>query len=182
MSLNVSFLRIGAVAVAATLAACGPDATAPEEELGAALLSIQPTPGSMDVTVGAEVVVTFDHAIAEGMEAYAALHEGSVTGPIVEGTWMQSEDRTQLTFMPLSQLKPATTYVIHLGAGMMDDHGNHVDLETHGMGMGGAWATGSMMTGGMGSGMGQTGTMMGEGWAHPNNGTYGMLFTFTTAG
>jgi hypothetical protein len=41
---------------------------------------------------------------------------------------------------------------------------------------GGQWVSGGMM-GGMGS---MSGSMMGNGWQHPNNGTYGMIFTFTT--
>jgi hypothetical protein len=44
-------------------------------------------------------------------------------------------------------------------------------MEQYGMGMGGQWATGGMMGG-------QTG-MMGTGW-HNSNGSYGMVFGFTT--
>lgn len=163
--------------------ACTDDPTAPQDV--AALLSMEPAAGSMDVSVGASVVITFDHSIGAGMEQYAALHEGELTGPEVEGMWTRSEDGTMLTFEPAAPLKAATTYVVHIGGGMMDDHGNHVDLEQHGLGMGGEWATQSMMSGGgMGSGMGMgaTGQMMGDGWAHPNNGSFGMIFSFTTAG
>ena len=55
-------------------------------------------------------------------------------------------------------------------------------MERHGAGMGGQWATESMMTGGTqhGGGMGPGGGMMGQGWQHPSNGSYGMLFSFTT--
>ena len=137
----------------------------------------------MDVDVGTTVVVRFSHPIAEGMEEYAALMEGSVTGPEVPGAWALSADQTTLTFTPGSPLKPATTYVIHIGGGMMDEDGDSVDLDMYGPGMGGMWATGSMMAGGMGMGMGgQTGWHMGAGWAGPSSGTYGMVFTFTTAG
>jgi hypothetical protein len=51
----------------------------------------------------------------------------------------------------------------------------------HGDMMGGQWATQSMMTGGMGMGSGSMGSHMGTGWQHPDNGSYGMVFTFTTA-
>lgn len=54
-----------------------------------------------------------------------------------------------------------------IGGGMMDDHGNFVDLEHHGLAMGGQWATESMMTGGMGSGMmggRHPGSHVGDGW------------------
>ena len=176
--------RYGALVVglsAALAGACSDDPVSPNLDDGPALLSVEPSGGSTGVEVGATVVVTFDHAIADGMEEYAALHEGSVTGALVAGVWSLSADRTTLTFTPAAPLKPATTYVIHIGGGMTDDHGNHVNLQQHGTGMGGEWATGSMMTGGMG--MNQIGsTMMGAGWAHPTNGSYGMLFSFITAG
>jgi hypothetical protein len=42
----------------------------------------------------------------------------------------------------------------------------------------GQWATGAMMGYGPAPGLG--GGMMGPGWRHAN-GTYGMVFTFTTA-
>jgi hypothetical protein len=144
----------------------------------AALLTVAPQGGSVDISVGTSVLVTFNQAIGIGMEAYAALHEGSLTGPEVEGTWSLSPDRTVLTFYPTDALKTATRYVIHLGGGMTDDHGNHVNLSQHGHGLGGEWAMGSMMTGSMGQGNTH---MMGSGWAHPANGSYGMTFSFTTA-
>lgn len=164
----------------ASLIACSDDATGPEGEEVAALASVQPAGGSVDVSVDATVVVTFDHAIGFGMEQYAALHEGEVTGPEVSGSWSRSEDGTQLIFTPAAPLKPATTYVIHIGGGMMDADGHPVNLGMHGTGMGGQWATQSMMSGGM-MGGGMMGTHMGAGWQHHSNGTYGMIFTFTTA-
>ena len=51
-----------------------------------------------------------------------------------------------------------------------------VGFDRDGSGMGGQWATASMM----GNGMGMAGSMMGTGWRH-SNGTYGMVFSFTTA-
>ena len=162
-----------------TAAACGDTSTDPVIEV-AALLTVAPAPGTLDVAVDANVTVTFDHAIGPGMEDFAALHEGVLTGPIVDGTWALSADRMVLTFDPAQPLKAATTYVIHLGGGMTDDHGNHVNLDQHGLGMGGQWATHTMMTSG-GMGMGQNGQMMGQGWAHPTNGSFGMVFSFTTA-
>lgn len=163
------------------VAACSEDPAAPEEDV-AALLSVEPAAGSIDVGVGSTVIVSFDHAIATGMEEYAALHEESLMGPEVDGTWALSANGMTLTFTPAAPLSPATTYVIHIGGGMTDDHGDHVNLGQHGLGMGGLWATQSMMTGGMGTGMGQNAHMMGDGWAHPTNGSFGMVFSFTTAG
>jgi len=104
------------------------------------------------------------------MEQYARLHEGDVTGPIVPGTWTWSGDRTVLTFVPAQPFKALTQYTVHLGGGMRADDGGYVDygscVEQHG----GQWANGNMMGGGM----------MGDGWQHPN-GSYGMVFSFTTA-
>ncbi len=68
------------------------------------------------MTVGATVVISSDHPIALGMEEFAVLHEGSLTGPEVDGLWVLSEDRTELTFTPAEELKPETMYVIHVGA------------------------------------------------------------------
>lgn len=168
-------------------AGCSGDATGITDQEPAALVTVTPDPGATDVVVDATVVVTFDHPLMAGMEAYADLHEGELTGPVVDGTWALSEDRMALTFTPASPLLPATTYVIHVGGGMTDAHGDPVDLSSHGPGMGGQWATGDMMQGGGGgmhggsSGMGGQEHHMGEGWEHAN-GTYGMVFTFTTAG
>lgn len=169
-------LALGLASTLLVASACSEDAIAPGSDAPAVLLSVQPSPGSTDVTVGSSLVVTFDHAIAIGMQEYAELHEGDVNGPEVSGTWLVSVDRTTLTFTPGEPLKPATTYVIHIGGGMMDDHGNVVDLEEHGLAMGGQWATESMMGGG------HAGQHMGDGWRHPVNGSYGMVFVFTTAG
>jgi hypothetical protein len=67
---------------------------------------------------------------------------------------------------------------MHLGGGMRGDHGEATDFDLHGGAhMGGEWATGAMMAGG-----GMMGTRhMGDGWRH-ENGSYGMVFSFTTAG
>lgn len=181
MKIGSTFKLAALVGVTAVAAACSESTTSPQVTEPAALLSVQPVGGALDVSIGAEVVVTFDHDLADGMEAYAALHEGAVTGPEVPGTWSMSEDHTVLTFAPSVPLEPATTYVIHIGGGMMDADGNHVDLEMHGASMGGQWATQSMMTNGMGGMGGQGGDHMGAGWQDPSNGTYGMVFSFTTA-
>ncbi|MHB1192838.1 MAG: Ig-like domain-containing domain [Longimicrobiales bacterium] len=172
-----------AAVLLATVGACSDGPVAGGVDDVTALMSVQPAGSSVNVAVESDVVVTFDHALAAGMEAYAALHEGSVAGPVIAGTWGISSDRTVLTFKPATPLLAATTYVIHLGGGMMDGSGHMVNLERNGIGMGGQWATGTMMTGGMGAGMmgGGQSAMMGSGWQHPSNGSYGMVFTFKTA-
>jgi hypothetical protein len=114
--------------------------------------------------------------VGSGMEQYVVLHEGGVNGEIVPGSWTWSGDRTVLTFVPDQPLESHTEYAIHIGGGLMDVNGNVVSCQ-QGEGFGGQWVNGGMM-GGMGS---VSSGMMGHGWQHPDNGSYGMIFTFTTA-
>lgn len=167
------------------IAACSDD-TGPAGPGGAEtlLLSVEPRGGAVGVDPGAPITVTFDHPMHPAMSEYAALHEGDVTGPEVEGTWGWSEGGATLTFTPAAPLAPATAYTIHLGGGMHDANGHPVDLGAHGAHMGGDWATSGMMGGGMmGGGTGGVpgSDHMGQGWRHPSNGSYGMVFSFTTA-
>lgn len=168
----------GIVAVAASVLGCADDSVGPGDA-GPALIDLEPQSGQVGVAVGAVPTLWFDHPLAPGMEAYMALHEGSLSGPVVDGTWTMTSDRMELRFQPTRPLTPARVYTVHVGAGMVDQSGEHVSLGMHGPGLGGEWVTQSMMTSAMGMG-GPTGTMMGAGWAHPTNGTFGMTFTFTT--
>jgi len=180
---TASLVTLAAATLALAACSSGSDPLNPQADDVTALFSVQPAGGTVNVAVGSTVVVTFDHAIAVGMEEYVDLHEGSVAGPEVAGQWSRSADGTQLTFTPSAPLKPSTTYVIHIGGDMMDENGHVVDLDMHGGAMGGQWATQSMMGGGTGMGMGNggMGSHMGTGWQNPDNGMYGMVFTFTTA-
>ena len=156
------------------LGACNNDPTAPA--LTASVVSIVPTGGATGVDPNAPIIVTFSHSMQSGMDQYAALHEGDVTGPEVPGTWAWSADRFTLTFTPAQPLKSQTRYTLHLGGGMRATDGGFVDYGPCVGQLNGRWATQQMMGGGMMGG----GSMMGSGWRHPN-GTYGMVFTFTTA-
>lgn len=172
--------RLGRLALAlaawsATACSGGDSPTLPGQT---ALAEVTPAGGSTSVNPNTPVVVTFDGAMMSGMQAYVDLHRGDVSGPRVAGTWDMSEDHSRMTFTPDQPLEPNTTYTIHLGGGMMDESGETVDLEDHGPGMGGAWASEEMMGGGM-MGGGQDEHMGGD-WRHPNNGSYGMIFSFTT--
>ncbi|HEX9107825.1 MAG TPA: Ig-like domain-containing protein [Longimicrobiales bacterium] len=140
-----------------------------------ALASVSPAGGSVNVDPNGVVTIKFTHPVMTGMEQYAALHEGDVTGPVVAGAWALTSDRTALTFRPASPLKAKTKYTIHLGGGLKDANGNLVDMGPGQM-MGGQYASGSMMTGGMMQNAG----MMGSGW-QGSDGSYGMIFSFTTA-
>ena len=137
------------------------------------LLSVTPQGGATGVDPSAPVVVEFDHSLMAGMEAFVSLHQGTVSGPVVPGTWTMSADRMRMTFTPAAALQAGTDHTIHLGGGMMDGAGNPVGFEGHGSHMGGSWAGAGMMGGGMAG-------HMGHGWVHPTNGSYGMVFTFTT--
>lgn len=177
--------RALALTVAAALAAtaCMHDTTAPAPSVS--IVSLVPAGGATDVDPGAPVVIAFSGPMGMGMEAYVALHQGDVTGPVVSGTWTWSPDRMMLTFTPAMPLDSATTYALHMGGGMHDSTGGSVDYQQCASQYDGQWVTATMMGGGMigggmmGGGMMGDSTMMGPGWSG-GNGTYGMVFTFTT--
>ncbi|MEJ2678548.1 MAG: Ig-like domain-containing protein [Gemmatimonadota bacterium] len=164
--------------LAMAAAACN-DTTAPVAA-PTELLSVVPQGGATNVDPTEPVTVTFNHPLAQQMTEYASLHEGDVTGPVVQGMWALAQDDSVLVFTPDQPLKPATQYTIHVGGGMMDTEGNDVGFDMDGSMMGGQWATDGMM-GRMGGGMmGGQNSEMGNGW-QGTNGMYGMVFTFTTA-
>ncbi len=143
---------------------------------GGALMSVSPAGNSSGVSPSTLLVLRFSHAMAPGMEQYVDLHEGDTSGPTVPMSCGWSPDRTVLTCQPSVALKAHTTYMIHMGDGMMDSDDHPVSMDA-GLAMGGQWLMAGMM-GGLhaGSPMG----MMGAGW-HGANGSYGMVFAFTTA-
>lgn len=153
----------------------------------AVLLSVIPSGGDTGVDPNTTLTLQFSYAMQMDMETFVALHEGAgVAGPLVDGTWEWSADRMHLTFTPSMPLDAQTSYTVHLGGGMMDADGHVVDLELHGHDMGGDTVTQQMMDDRImqGGGMmgGPTGDdMMGPGWQHPEDGTFGMIFSFTTA-
>jgi hypothetical protein len=164
-------------ALSIALVACADDPNAPAEET--VLLSVIPEGGATNVDTETPIELAFDHAM--GNAIYAALHEGGdVAGPLVDGTWSWSPDSARVTFTPVSPLSPQTRYTIHVGGGMTDLDGHMIDFEQHGYDMGGEWVTQGMMDQRMMNGtmMGED-DMMGEGWQHAN-GSYGMVFSFTT--
>ncbi len=165
------------------LGGCGHEVAAPAAS-PTILASVIPAGGSTGVDPNGPIEVAFSHPMMQGMEAYAMLHEGDVTGPEVPGAWSWSDDRATLRFVPDAALRPRMQYTIHLGGRMMDEEGATVDMDEAAQSCGGQWATGAMW-GGVGSGPGgmmggAPGGMMGSGWQGAN-GSYGMVFTFTTA-
>lgn len=163
---------IGLAAVSTLLlAGCSDDGLSPALPHPTLLQAVAPAGGATAVDVGSTVTVTFSHPMMQGAEMLAVLHEGPVTGPRVGGRWSWSPERTRLTFTPARPLKPATQYTLHLGGRMADAAGQGVEMQQHGAHMGGQWATRGMMGGA---------THMGSGWQHAN-GSFGMVFSFTTA-
>lgn len=143
------------------------------------LASIQPASAATSVTVSAPVVLKFSHAMMTGMEMLVVLHEGSVTGAVVPCTATWSADRMTLTLVPQAAMKHATTYMVHMSPSLTDTAGHMINM-TPGAAMGGQMVSGSMMGGGsMMNGQWGPG-MMGAGW-QAANGTFGMVFSFTTA-
>jgi hypothetical protein len=166
-------LAVGALVVAA-LAACSADShvSGPGTAAPVALQSVSPAGGAVEVSVTMPMVMQFSGPVGTGMERYVVVHEGSVSGPLVAGRWSWSEDRRTLTFTPDAPLQPRTTYVVHMGGGMLAANGSPLDYGPC-VGLGGRPVSGGMM-GGAGTGM------MGPGW-RGSDGGYGMIFTFTTA-
>lgn len=143
------------------------------------LASIQPASTATGVAPNAPVVLRFSHAMMTGMEMLVVLHEGSVTGAVVAATATWSIDRTTLTLMPQASLKGATKYVVHLSPSLKDSAGRMINLSPGTM-MGGQNVSGGMM-GSTSMMNGQWGPgMMGTGW-QAANGSFGMVFSFTTA-
>ncbi len=153
----------------------GPMMTGPGAVTGTAtateVVSVSPAANSVGVAPSAPIVLRFNHPMASGMEQYLLLHRGDLSGPVVPMTCVFSPDRTTLTCTPHAPLARHTLYTIHMGAGMMDATGHPLDLDDMPM-MGGQWIVPGMMGGGMG-------WMMGPGWQGAN-GSYGVIFTFTT--
>ncbi len=159
----------GAVACSSSTDTAGGDAPA--------LLSVAPSEGATAVDPAAPVVLTFDHPMGFGMEQYVDLHLGDIDGPTVPITAIWSSDRTMLTIRPDQPLEQATTYAIHLGGDMVDRDGAELDYGSCQQ-LGGQRLQAGQM--GPGSAHGQMGSGMGSGWRNAD-GSYGMVFTFTTA-
>lgn len=143
----------------------------------ATFLSVTPQGGATSVPASAPIVFRFGAAMGAGMEQYVDLHMGDLAGPNVPVNCGWSGDRTTLTCSPQGPLSSRTTYVVHLGGGMMTQAGQPLDCDQYGPMMGGQWITGGMMGG---SHAGGAWGPMGPNWRNAN-GSYGMAFTFTTA-
>ena len=160
---------VGAVAIAA----CSGSATAPSADADLpVVLSVIPASNAANVDPSSPITIAFNRPMMVGMELLVILHEGTVAGPKVPGSFSWSSDRTTLTFVPAGALKSKASYVLHLSPNLKDAAGRGIDFAGCAQRVGGQSVSGGMMGGGM----------MGPGW-QPGSGTwgYGMTFTFTTA-
>jgi hypothetical protein len=141
------------------------------------LTLVSPAGGAANVNPAAPISLTFSGPMAQGMESYMDVHAGTTAGAIVPMTCTWSADRTTLTCTHAAPLAAGSTYTIHVGGGMTDASGRAVDMDAMVNMMGGVWLMPGMMGG---THAGQPMSMMGAGW-QGSNGSYGMMFTFTTA-
>lgn len=137
----------------------------------AMVLSVTPPGDATGVPTTTPVTIRFSQGMGVGMEQFVDLHEGDVTGPVVPMSCGWSDDRATLTCTLNTPLKPGTRCAVHVGSGMMGANGLPLNLSQ--MPMGGQWAFPSMMD----NHGGTSWNMMGPGW----QGSYGMVFAFTTA-
>jgi len=145
--------------------------------MAASFMSMTPQGGATGVSLTNQIVVRFGTTMGVGMEQYVDLHMGDLAGPTILMSCGWSGGRMTLTCTPQAPLSPRTTYVVHIGGGMMTQAGQQLDYAQYGPMMGGQWIMGGMMGG---SHAGSPWGMMGPGWRNAN-GSYGMAFTFTTA-
>ena len=166
----------------ALLGACSSASTAPTTDNPSpssgvtALVAVSPDGGAIGVSLGTPMTMQFSGPMAAGMQQYVDLHDGTIAGPVHPISCSWSADKTTLTCVPGTPLQDHTNYTLHLGAGMVAAGGGTVNMGP-GTAMGGQWLTGGMM-GGLHAG--QPMSMMGADWRNAN-GSYGMMFVFTTS-
>ena len=141
------------------------------------LTVVSPAGGTTNVSPAATISLTFSGPMAQGMENYMDVHQGTTADATIPMTCTWSADRTTLTCSHAAPFAGASTYTIHVGGGMTDANGHVIDMDAMVNMMGGVWLMPGMM-GGMHAG--QAMNTMGQGW-QGSNGSYGMMFTFTTA-
>lgn len=178
-SWSIRSIAVGAVIVAG---ACSGSATDPTSDGDlTVVLSVTPASNATAISTSSPITITFSRPMMAGMELLVTLHEGTIVGPPVAGTFSWSSDRTALTFAPSENLKSGTTYVLHLSPNLRDATGRGVGFAACAQRVGGQSVSPGMMTAGMMGGGNRAG-MMGQGWqAGTGMWGYGMSFTFTTA-
>ena len=178
-SWSIRGIAVGAVIVAGACSGSAIDPTSDGDLT--VVLSVTPVSNATGISTSSPITITFSRAMMAGMELLVTLHEGTIVGPPVAGTFSWLLDRTSLTFAPSANLKPGTTYVLHLSPNLRDATGRGLGFAACAQRVGGQPVPQGMMSGGrMGGGNGAG--MMGPGWqAGSGMWGYGMSFTFTTA-
>ena len=167
-----------------TLEACSEGSFSPTDVLAIdapIALSVLPAAATTGVDPTRPITITFNMSMMSGMEMLVVVHEGSVTGPQVTVSSSWSPDRHVLTITPSVMLKAKSTYAVHMSPSLRGTNGKMIDV-TQCATIGCQHVSGGMMDSGA-SGMmnGSWGAgMMGAGWK-AGDGTFGMLFTFTTS-
>jgi len=172
--LEVSLVRGLGLGVGLLSAGCGygmMGSSMMDTDLTTQLLSVSPRGGATGVAILPNILLTFSQPMMPRMEQYVALHQGGIAGPTVPMNCGWSDNRVTLTCRPDEPLGSSSAYAVHMGGGMMDASGQRVGMRRYGMDLGGSWTTRGMMGGRL--------DMMGSGWMH-GNGSYGMVFEFTT--
>ncbi|MDT8436326.1 MAG: Ig-like domain-containing protein [Gemmatimonadota bacterium] len=173
----LSTAGVAAILALAALTGCTDSSSGPDDAAtdGAQLVSVTPAGGATGIAPTTAVRIEFDRPMADGTEDGCLLHAGGIEGPPVDGDWTWSEDHSVLTFTPHGPLADHTDHALHLGGGILDAAGHHVDFDGHGMQMGGVHLESGMMGGGM---MGD-GSHGGGLWEGPDGGL-GWMFDFRT--
>jgi len=168
----------GLVACGALMLAVGcSDGSSAPNQTTTSLTLVSPAGDATNVDPVATISLTFSGPMAQGMEDYMDVHAGTTADATVPMTCTWSADRTTLTCTHAAPFVAASMYTIHVGAGMMDANGHVINMQAMVNTMAGTWLMPGMM-GDMHAG--QPMNMMGAGWKG-SNGSYGMMFTFTTA-
>lgn len=137
------------------------------------LMSVSPGAGAIVSSDGASIVLRFSLPMATGMEQWVDLHRGDLAGDTLPLSCAWSSDRSTLTCVPVAPLTPGM-YALHVGGGMLAANGGSLDWGAHHPG--GQWAMPGPGTNHAGHAWGE----MGQGW-HAQNGSYGMVFTFSVS-
>lgn len=175
MSMHSAIVALGALVAAGC--------AGPMEVVGiddaSGVLSVTPAGGSQGVDPSQPVVVRFNKSMMRGMEMLVLLHERTVDGPVVVGSYAWSADRRTLTFTAATRLSPRSQYVVHLAPDLRVGSGERLNHSAC-VGLGGRPVAGSMMTSGAMPRAGMGAGMMGKGWS-PVGDSHGMMFVFVTS-
>ena len=146
MSGRSQFSRLVACSAFLVAIGCSSSDNAPNQTT-TTLTLVSPAGGATNVDPAAPVRLTFSGPMAQGMENYVDLHQGTAADATMPMTCVWSADRTTLTCTHAAPLAAGSTYTIHVGGGMMDANGHSIDMDAMVTTMGGVWLMPGMMGG-----------------------------------